>query len=60
MKKTYQSPVMNIVKVISNRHLLTESVGLTSGAKVGNDYTSTDVSYSRSNNADLWDDDDEE
>ena len=58
MKKTYQSPVMNVVKVVIAQRLLEASRGgVATGGTLGNDYVSTDVSYSRRRS--LWDDDEE-
>ena len=55
MKKTYQSPEMNVVNVTATQHLLAGSGGVTDGSKVGNSFNSNDVTFSR---GDSWDDED--
>ncbi len=55
MKKTYINPTMVAVELQSNNHLLAGSGGVADGDAPGAEYTSTDVSYSRS-----FDFDDEE
>ena len=48
---------MTVVVVGTSFHLMAGS-GVTTDAPLGNEYTNTDVSYSRSGN-DFWDDDDD-
>ncbi len=55
MKKTYQSPEMNVVNVTATQHLLAGS-GVETGSNVGKSYNSKDVTYSRG--ASSWDDED--
>lgn len=60
MKKTYQSPIINIVKISITKNLLTPlSGGVQTGGAPGNEYNGTDVSYSRKEIG-LWDDYEEE
>ena len=60
MKKTYQSPVLNIVKVVSTNQLLNASPGgVQTGGTPGDEYTSTDKNYSRQS-FNVWGDDDED
>ena len=46
MKKTYINPSMEIVKINATSQLLSGS-GIETGGTPGEEYTSTDVSYSR-------------
>ena len=48
MKKTYINPTMVAVELQSNNNLLAGSGGVADGGTPGAEYTSTDVSYSRS------------
>lgn len=49
MKKTYMTPAVEVIRI--------ETQGMIALSGLGNEYTSTDVSYSRG--SDDWDDDDE-
>lgn len=58
MKQTYQHPATMIVAIAAQRHLLAGS-GVATGSAVGQQYTSTDVTYSRRSNSSDWDDEEE-
>jgi hypothetical protein len=57
LKRTYQKPGRTVTVTAFNRHILAGgsngAKGVTTGAKLGNEYSSTDVSYSRQ--AGEWD-----
>ena len=55
MKKTYINPTMNIVKLKANSSILACS-GVDTGSKVGNAYSSSDVTYGRGG---MFDEDEE-
>ena len=59
MKKTYQSPIMNIVRIASCQHLLgaSQSGGVATGGTPGDEYNQNDVSYGRRDSG-LWGDED--
>ena len=51
MKKKYISPVTSVMKINTQIHLLSLS-------SVGDEYSSTDVTYSRRGHGSDWDDED--
>ena len=59
MKKTYQSPIMNIVRIASCQHLLdaSQSGGVATGGTPGDEYNVDDVSYGRRGSG-FWGDED--
>ncbi len=56
MKKTYLKPELNIVSV-GIHHILAGSL---EGSTPGEEYTETDITYSRRRSISVWDDDDDE
>ena len=52
MKKQYVNPTMEVVEMNTKCNILAGSGGLTTGSTTGEEYTSTDVSYSRESD---WD-----
>ena len=57
MKKTYQTPAIIVAKVTITNYLLESSPNrVQTGGTTGNEYTDSDVSYSRRSG--LWDDED--
>lgn len=59
MKKTYQSPEINMVIVATTTHLLDASKqgGVETGGTLGNEFNSSDQTYSRRGGS-FWDDED--
>lgn len=60
MKKIYQSPTMNVVK-ISARNIMQQAspTGVETGGKPNNVFSEGDISYGRRGSS-LWGDDDDE
>lgn len=56
MKKTYQSPATDVVKVDIIQNLLGGSPGAKTGSTLGGEYEESDVTYSRHRGGFSWDD----
>ncbi len=53
--KQYMKPELTISEIQTTVTILAGSGGVTTGSTVGNNYTETDVTYSRQSN--IWDED---
>ena len=54
MKKTYNEPTLKVVRITTQHLMAGSGEGVTDGAKLGNEFNSSDVPYSKDNNTSLW------